>query len=105
MCEYCPQNDSDWGLVDPGIKPVVELLIDNGFHPIYSCQGGDGHAWPHPRLMVRNKAKAKVVKALEGHGYKVMEASLEEGRLSYADGSPAGDDEVEWHTCLSLEPF
>lgn len=29
--------------IDPGIKPLVDLLNDKGYKTIGSCQGGPGH--------------------------------------------------------------
>lgn len=36
--------------VDDGIRPIVEILIDNGIETFESCQGGEGHAFPEPTV-------------------------------------------------------
>lgn len=39
--------------IDPGIRPLVEMLILNGLETVSSCEGGEGHACPSPTINVR----------------------------------------------------
>jgi hypothetical protein len=36
--------------LDPGVRPYVELLVDNGIHTYESCEGGDGHCHAEPTV-------------------------------------------------------
>jgi len=39
--------------LDPEIVDVVRLINDGGFPTFFSCQGGEGHGFPLPTVLVR----------------------------------------------------
>lgn len=75
--------------LDPGIAPVVLLLLGLGVETFESCQGGPGHSYPEP-----------VVRFFGGRpeGYRVMGLALQHGLRVAAlrrvwpiiDGEPTG---------------
>ena len=36
--------------LDPGIEKYVRILREHGIETYESCQGGDGHSYPHPAI-------------------------------------------------------
>jgi len=36
--------------LDPGIRPMVDLLLSHGIETFESCQGGEDHAYPVPTI-------------------------------------------------------
>ena len=78
--------------LDPGIEPVVFILIDNGIETFESCQGGDGHhggqgGWPVVRFFGQR-----------GEGFKALSIALNYDLPVFAlhrvwtlsDGEPTG---------------
>ncbi len=41
-----------WGEIDKPIRPLVSILTQKGLTTIGSCQGGEGHAFQHPTVIV-----------------------------------------------------
>jgi len=58
--------------LDAGIKDVVLFLVGCGFKPISSCEGGKGHQFELPRVVIKDNGHANVDRiagALIGGGY------------------------------------
>jgi len=59
----------DFENLDRGIRPAVELLIQNGFKTFESCQGGRGHAYYSPTVRFHGD-ETELLRA-----YEICEAS------------------------------
>jgi hypothetical protein len=61
--------------LDPGIRDAVILLRDHGVLTGSSCQGGPGHAYPHPVIYFGggDHSGLRAVWLLEGSGFHVSE--------------------------------
>ena len=56
--------------LDPGIAPIVELLVANGIETYESCQGGQGHAYLEPTVRFHGEASK---------GYEAVAVALSHG--------------------------
>ena len=54
---------ADLGL-DPGIRDAVEILRNAGVETFESCEGGKGHAFPHPTVRFYGSDRAEGFRAL-----------------------------------------
>lgn len=56
--EATPEElEPPWDYLDPGIADVVRLLHENGIRMYCSCEGGDGHLFPEPTVIVYDEAQ------------------------------------------------
>ena len=56
--------------LDPGIAPVVKLLMENDIETFESCQGGKGHCFLEPTVRFHGN---------RGTGFKVYEILVTNG--------------------------
>lgn len=47
-----PATEPPWENIDAGIRPIVRLLHDQGFAMYASCDGGEGHSFRFPTVIV-----------------------------------------------------
>ena len=40
----------DWNRLDPGIREIVRILMENGIETTESCEGTRGHVYPEPTV-------------------------------------------------------
>lgn len=75
-------NEPPWEELDPAIVPLVKLLRAAGLNPTSSCQGGEGHGFSFPTVIIPGSAallpdlRTRAVKALLDsghHGFSVSE--------------------------------
>ena len=60
--------------LDPGIDPAVRALRAYGVLTIESCQGGEGHAFPEPTIVIAgNWAQATVLAAARDYALPVRQ--------------------------------
>lgn len=45
-----PEECGWWDELDPGVKPYVHALREQGVQTIESCDGGPGHSYPEPTI-------------------------------------------------------
>jgi hypothetical protein len=66
-----PSSKLDSNLLDPKIRPIVELLIKNGIETTSSCQGGRGHAFLSPRVSFKGSKKDayRALRLVENNGW------------------------------------
>lgn len=57
-------------VLDPGIAPIVRILMESGVHTFESCEGGPGHAYPEPTVRFSGE---------RGAGFRALAAALEHG--------------------------
>lgn len=75
--------------IDPGIRPIVQILAQNGVETFESCEGGNGHAFYEPTVRFHG-SHAEGFRALSvalQHGLKVCELRR---YYSIEDGEPVG---------------
>ena len=75
--------------LDLGIRPIVEILAQNGVETFESCEGGEGHAFYEPTVRFHG-SHAEGFRALSialQHGLKVCELRR---YYSIEDGEPVG---------------
>jgi hypothetical protein len=59
--------------IDPGIRPLVELLNRNGLKTTASCQGGEGHEWRRPAVrVVPSESRPQALHALADELARVL---------------------------------
>jgi len=67
MCSELP--------LDPGIRPIVELLIAAGVETFESCEGGDGHSFPEPTVRFEGELSEglRALSVAIAHGMRVRQ--------------------------------
>jgi hypothetical protein len=74
-----PPAEREYGLLtrggwlkdlDPGIRPYVKLLDDNGIETFESCQGGEGHAFREPTVRFHG---------VRGEGFRALAIAVQHG--------------------------
>jgi hypothetical protein len=56
--------------LDPGIRPYVKILVDEGIETFESCQGGSGHSFPEPTIRFHGQ---------HSEGYRAVAIALQHG--------------------------
>lgn len=77
--------------LDPGIRPYVEALMDQGVETFESCESGEGHCFAEPTIRFHGQRE---------EGFRALAAALEVGLPVAAirrvwriiDGEPTGPD-------------
>ena len=75
--------------LDPGIRRIVEILVDNGIETFESCEGGRGHSYPEPTVCFHGQ---------QSEGFKALAIAFQNGLrvselrryYSIEDGEPVG---------------
>jgi hypothetical protein len=75
--------------LDPGIRRIVEILVENGIETFESCEGGRGHAYFEPTVCFHGQ---------QSEGFKALAVALQHGLrvselrryYSIEDGEPVG---------------
>lgn len=81
--EATPEElEPPWDDIDEGILPLVRLLHENGFVMFSSCEGGEGHHFSDPTVIVWPKgiggaeSQQVIVRLLIDEGYKAFSVGL-----------------------------
>ena len=86
-----------WEALDPGISSVVKLLVNKGYRPLFSCEGGWGHDPLGPYVAVEGRpAELKDVLASAGYPVRTILPQQE------ARGDPP---RLVWRTVAFLYPL
>ncbi len=75
--------------LDPNIRRIVKILVDNGIETFESCEGAPGHAYPEPTVCFHGQ---------HSEGFKALAIALQHGLrvselrryYSIEDGEPVG---------------
>ncbi len=75
--------------LDPGIRRIVKILMENGIETFESCEGGRGHAYLEPTVCFHGQ---------QSEGFKALAIALQNGLrvselrryYSIEDGEPVG---------------
>lgn len=80
---FHPRHVRDWKAayrrldshLDPGIRLMVMVLMENGIETCQSCEGGDGHAYPEPTVDFAGQQSEgfRALAVARSHGLKVRE--------------------------------
>lgn len=75
--------------LDPGIAPIVAVLIAGGVETFESCQGGNGHSYPEPtvRFHGHHYEGFRALALAQAHGLKVAHLRRV---WDVIDGEPTG---------------
>jgi len=103
------RTEPPWAELDPKIVPVVRVLWDAGFTPTASCEGGPGHVFGLPTVVLQAKTDPESVGiaalwALFSAGYHGLTLKL--CTKHQASLRPWGDSSVEievWQLCVPAD--